>query len=271
MRFILVLLLGLLSSALCLLGVYAINRQGLNIMGWFVEYVVPLGAGLVGIGAASGFCLGSWLTGQRLDGRLLALVIVVLATGYFTAEYIEFRVAYPAGVVDDSGHLLEFWSYLDLLTRSIHFGNRNGLGLWGYGVRAVELGGFVGGGAFGTLLLLDRVPYCAACSRYQRTTSVALLDAEAKEPLAAIVAATHDGRRLHEEISAGCPASELRHTERLPERVSLLLIHCPKCGGGMLNIDLVAGNPDQRTGETVASHPLESTVVTDFLRLRSQG
>lgn len=271
MRFLLVLLLGLLSNALCLFGVYVLNRHEMNIMGWFIEYVIPLGAGLVGVGAASGFCLGSWLTGQRLDGRLLALVMIVLAAGYFSAEYVEFRVAYPYGVLDDSGHLLGFWSYMDFMTRAIHFGNHRGLGLWGYGVRAVELSGFVCGGVFGTLWLLDRVPYCAACSRYQRTAPIALLDAGAQEQLAMIVAKRHDGRQLHDEIEAQCPASSLEDTACLPERASLLLIHCPMCGEGKLSIDLVAGPPEQRKGENIGMYSLDSTVVTDLLRLRSQG
>jgi hypothetical protein len=267
MRFVPVILLGLLSAAVSLLAVYALNRAGMNIMGWYAS-LIPVGAGLIGLGASSGFGLGSWWSGQRLDGRLLVLVILMLTSAYFVAEYVEWQVLYPEGVVDADGRFMGFWSYFDHMSRAIHFGRKPELGPLGYGVRALEVAGFVGGGVFGTLMLLNR-PHCVACSRYQRVTPVALLPGDAQAPLDAITAAIQDGYRLNEALLSKAPLSMLKETERLDERMSLLLVHCPMCTAGELRVDLVAGEPAQRIGQRVTAYPLGATVVSDFLRARS--
>jgi hypothetical protein len=61
----------------------------------------------------------------------------------------------------------------------------------------------------------------------------------------------------------------LKETERLDERMSLLLVHCPACTAGELRIDLVAGEPAQRIGQRKTAYALGATVVSDFLRARS--
>jgi len=148
------------------------------------------------------------------------LVILMLTSAYFVAEYVEWQALYPEGVVDEAGRFMGFWSYFDHMTRAIHFGKNAGLGLLGYGPRALEVAGFVGGGVFGTLMLLNR-PHCVTCSRYQRVTPIALLPADAQASRDAITSALHDGRRLNAEVRTQAPPSALEATERLDERMSL--------------------------------------------------
>src|SRR5438477_13077316 len=68
------------------------------------------------------------------------------------------------------------------MTRSFRFESHGTpgepLGVWGYGVRALALLGFVGGGLAGPILLKAK-PYCEACRSYKRTTEVARIPAAA--------------------------------------------------------------------------------------------
>jgi hypothetical protein len=51
-----------------LVGVYllATNTKDFNIMGWYANYVLPIGALLVGLVASSGYGIASWITGQKI-------------------------------------------------------------------------------------------------------------------------------------------------------------------------------------------------------------
>jgi hypothetical protein len=55
-----VILAGLLTTALALLGVYVLDAKGdFNIMGWHLNYVIPGGAIIVGLVASSGYGVAS--------------------------------------------------------------------------------------------------------------------------------------------------------------------------------------------------------------------
>src|SRR5438105_15575156 len=60
-----VLLCGLATTALTLLGVYALNRVApdFNIMGWYANKILPMGSMLVGIAASSGYGIAAWPSG----------------------------------------------------------------------------------------------------------------------------------------------------------------------------------------------------------------
>src|SRR5580692_2014574 len=55
----LVLIGGAASTAVALLAVYFLNETGTNVMGWYADYVLPIGALLVGLLASSGFGVAS--------------------------------------------------------------------------------------------------------------------------------------------------------------------------------------------------------------------
>src|SRR5438045_3862552 len=81
----LVLICGLITTALALLGIYLLDRNtdGVHIMGWYANYVIPAGALLVGIAASSGYGVGSWFSGIRITRSLLWTMCVLQVIAYF--------------------------------------------------------------------------------------------------------------------------------------------------------------------------------------------
>ena len=75
----LVLLSGLISTALALLAVYILDTktEDFHVMGWYANYVIPIGAILVGVVASSGYGLASWLSGVKITRSLLWTVLVL--------------------------------------------------------------------------------------------------------------------------------------------------------------------------------------------------
>ncbi len=83
----LVLLAGSATTFDALTGVFAAAHAGENIMGWYADYVLPVGALLVGMVAASGYGIAAWVTGLKMTPRLMWSVAGELALSYFIAQY----------------------------------------------------------------------------------------------------------------------------------------------------------------------------------------
>ncbi len=137
-----VLLSGLTTTALTLLGIYVldIKASDFHIMGWYANYVIPAGAIIVGIAASSGYGLASWFTGVKITRSLLWIVLVLQFTAYFAAQYIEFISLHL--VHQDSGQPVGFFEYYDLVARSFAWKQSDGsmgqpLGAWGYFFRGL--------------------------------------------------------------------------------------------------------------------------------------
>src|SRR5687767_7320502 len=91
--YLFVILCGLITSALTLAGVYWLNANTTDfaIMGWYANYVLPVGAVLVGLAAGSGYGIASWMTGVRISRQLMLTVVLLQTVMYFAAEYVEYR------------------------------------------------------------------------------------------------------------------------------------------------------------------------------------
>src|ERR1700761_7758078 len=83
---------GVATSALALLGVYLLDVRAsdFHIMGWYADYVLPVGALIVGVVASSGYGLASWFTGVKITRSLLLIVLCLQLGCYTAAQYIEF-------------------------------------------------------------------------------------------------------------------------------------------------------------------------------------
>src|SRR6188768_690399 len=112
-RFAGVLAFGALSTLLTLTAVYLISKYGdENVMGWYVNYILPAGAILVGIAASTGYSAGAWWTGLRVRGNLLWSILCLQLAAYFIAQYVEFRVNGP--FFTEAGTPIGFWEYYHL-------------------------------------------------------------------------------------------------------------------------------------------------------------
>jgi len=294
-----VLTAGALTTGLALAAVWAASAFfDENVMGLYADYILPVGAILVGLGASSGFGAASWWSGAKITGRLLIAVGLILFAGYWAAQVVEFRVLFPDGAFHGDGSEATFLEYYDSVTRSFawteHGRTGSALGGWGYLLRVGEIAGFCGGGLIAPIVLRSK-PYCASCARYMRSPVVAVVPAGIvpkkvkKKDLAGKAAqeaeasaALEEGRAAVERIFAtGAsgdpvafkallaevgPLATRRKTEKLAARVHVAVVHCRACGAGELRASLVTGQGQEIRSTALAARPLEHSVAPRLLR-----
>src|SRR4051812_26512742 len=75
---------GIITSVLALAGVYWLskNTTEFHIMGWYANYVIPVGAIIVGLAAGSGYGIASWISGVRISRKLLLVVVLLQTAAY---------------------------------------------------------------------------------------------------------------------------------------------------------------------------------------------
>jgi hypothetical protein len=295
---LLVVLCGLGTTFVALLIVYILNRVApdFNIMGWYVNYVLNIGALLVGIAAGSGYGIASWRSGMRITRRILWLMLALQGLAYFAAQYIEFK---QLDLVNKkTGEPAGFFEYFDYQARSFAWQNKDGgtatpMGAFGYFFRALEILGF----AAGSLVIpgiMHSHPYCKGCQRYMRKRELALIPASIPvkkfkardtEASAAHMAeqekALQDGKAILASLQTLATASKASEFEQVinelkprrksavaaPVRFIVELVHCPDCKSGRLQAGALSGPPGH--APTRAELP-PTEVAEDFVRtLRS--
>ena len=215
---------GLLTTAITLAGVYIAKMRGKeNIMGWYANYVIPIGAILVGLAASSGYAIASWTVGVKIRRGLLLVILGLMLLSYFAAEYVEFGGAryVQNGVIVQAGKKIPtfrrigFWEYFDLKAVNWTWKKKNSydtsegepLGKTGYAFVLLGITGFCFSGLL-IPLLVSRAPYCDLCERYMKTKSVALFPALlpykkiSKKETAAQAQQNAENQRLFEQATA---------------------------------------------------------------------
>ncbi len=284
--FLPVLVGGLVTTALALLGVYALasGKDGTYVMGWYANYVLPVGALLVGLVAASGYGIAAWLGGYRISGTTLWLVAGIQFLAYLAAQYVEYLQLAPG---------MAFLKFFDFSTRQFAFENDGGgmgspLGTLGYGVRALEVLGFVGGSVLVPLMLRSR-PFCESCGRYMRVKMLGYLPASVPhrhvpksdaagqaayhaEQQAAMDAGLAMQDTLFRSADGGAPTETVVEALRalktshpkassLPARIQMQLVRCPQCQSGHLASSMVTGQGNQIKQTPIATAPVSTEVV----------
>lgn len=275
---------GSFTTLIALYLVYAAAHRGENIMGWYANYVIPAGALLVGLTAASGYGLAAWTTGLKMTPRLMWTVAGELALSYFIAQYEEFRA------VVREGSSIGFWEWFDAATRAFAWKERSGgvgspLGMLGYGLRMLEIAGFVGGGVMVPLILRAK-PYCEPCRTYKRTHLIAVLPAGAPQRVFGKPPADEDTAAREEGLSGtqmifdaalngdrGRVKSEIRERGSLDNKsaaqkrtahVNIHLIRCPRCADGALSASLVVGKGNNISITPIGTAPLHQDRVREL-------
>ncbi len=252
----LVLLAGSGTTLLALAGVFAAAHHGENIMGWYANYIIPAGALLVGMVAASGYGAVAWWTGLKMTRKLVWTVVIELAVSYFVAQFGEYQQLF------DDASLAGFFDWFDRSTRAFAWQDHSGhagspLGALGYGLRALELAGFVGGGALVPAALRAK-PYCDPCRTYKRTRVFAVLPAgQIEEDFQAIFAAATAGdrARFDQEVATRGPLARARQARKATHG-RLSLARCPRCADGTIVADTVSGRGNNIRVTRVASLPV---------------
>lgn len=207
-----VILAGIATTILTLMGLYFLTTSGgSSIMGWYAWYIVPMGAMLVGLLAASGYGLVSWFAGVKIKNWLLGVVLCIQIVAYGAAQYIEYQrflqvnvVPFQkelaplspqerATVVEElqseglkakliSGATPSLGDYIDENAREFTFESKyktdtpKPFGVWGYAFLFLQFVGFVGGSLISPLALASH-PFCERCQRYKQGKQLTLIPA----------------------------------------------------------------------------------------------
>jgi hypothetical protein len=295
-----VLMSGLITSVITLGGVYWLSRStdDVHIMGWYVNYVIPAGAMIVGAAAASGYAIASWLTGTRISKALLVAVLLFQTGAYVAAEYVEY-----IDVMDNLrqrgllvGQEPSFPEYYDFKARSFAWKpegqgkQAQPMGGWGYIFTLLGAAGFIVSGLFSPALLYS-VPYCEPCQRYMKRKVLGVLpasvpvkkiakkdqsaqEAYVKEQEEALVKADVTLARLRAAIEEGNidtakqelrAAGDVKANEKLPRRVRVSLAWCQGCREGRITLTRVTGAGKEMQAVELGQYAAPGTFVSEFL------
>jgi hypothetical protein len=232
------------------------------------------------------------LTGAKISRGLLLAVLALQIAVYFFAQYVEyllFRSTLPAELAPS------FWSWFDATTRAFAWAERNGqagvpFGVWGYGMRALEIAGFALGGLVAPAILFA-VPYCGECSAYMKSKQIGMIPAGVprqkikKSNTEALQAYTEahqqalvraDGLvrlllQSAQEGKADAVAQQLaEHADKKKEMlkstsyVTVQLQRCPCCSAGNLVLNLSSNPGDPNAVTEVGRTTLKPEFVRDL-------
>jgi len=293
----LVLISGLATSLLALFGVWLLNATtDFNIMGYYLNKFLPIGALGVGLVASAGYGLAAWKTGIRMTRTLVLIVCALLVAAYFVAQYLEFR---SQGTLQNkwTGEQIGFFRYFDVTTRLFAWQTKDGspstpLGLWGYGLRALELIGF----ALGGLIVpagLRSTAYCDACQLYMRNRSVGYIpasvpakkigkkDTEAqaayeaeqqqaidrgKADLDALLGFVKEDNMTGLQNALAALQPKQKETLKLPAHINVKMTYCDHCHGGRFEPTLQAGSGNSVRLIALGSTELPADMVAALVR-----
>ena len=298
--YVTVLMSGLITTAITLGGVYWLSRStdDVHIMGWYVNYVIPAGAMIVGAAASSGYAVASWLTGTRISRALLVAVLLFQTGAYVAAEYVEYL-----DVMDTlrqrgmpAGQEPSFAQYYDFKAQNFAWKPEGKgkqpqpMGGWGYIFILLGAAGFIGSGLFSPALLF-KVPYCEPCQRYMKRKVLGVLpasvpvkkiakkdlpaqEAYAKEQEQAAVKADEALARLRAAIEEGSidtakqelrAAGDLKANEKLPRRVRVTLAWCKGCFESRIILTQVTGAGKEMQTVELAQFEAPDTFAAEML------
>jgi hypothetical protein len=162
------------------LNLLASNSLGFDLLSFSFWLVIPAGAIIGGMAAASGYYAAARVTQTMPSRALLFNMVAIAVSAWFLskwASYATLRLDDGTRVAD----LVSFWQYFVILTESMQLsigtrGNVNAattgeLGMLGYAREALQVFGFMAGG-FVTYLHLSEVEACESCRRYAKTKAV---------------------------------------------------------------------------------------------------
>jgi hypothetical protein len=164
---------GLVSSVLvAIINVVLANATGFNLFTFAFWFILPIGAGLSGFAAASGYYFGSVYFHKRATRALMIQMVLIAGL----TQALIYYLGYVTAQFDDGqkiADVVSFSRYLDAALTSVHYqvGGQHDLGeagAWGYLIAAIHFLGFLVGGVC-VYAFLQSKPVCEACNLYLRT------------------------------------------------------------------------------------------------------
>lgn len=267
---LLVYLAGFATSALSLFATRALVEHDINVMGWYVNGILPVGAILVGMASGLGFALAS----RSLNVRLTrSYVLGMLTTGlldYAAAQYLAWQSLIDAHHVSPERYSL--WRYFRDTCENMTFrrsgssGAGSALGAFGYFFKALEVVGFAVGSMLPSAILFT-MPYCRSCQRYLLKHRTGYLNGSARRDdvlrlpkagrPAALQGAVEEVSARAREVFARVKDATLAQTEAVLDEVeraaggsaamvTITLKKCPTCDSHHLDFSLHHSTVDKR-------------------------
>ena len=224
-----------------------LNFAFYSITWWFV---IPVGALLSGVAAASGYYWGARVFHHRPTGMFIFNVISVAVTTYFLLYYLEYRFLDVDG--QPASELVSFGQYMDLVighqslrVRTVNVGE---IGNFGYALAVLQILGFAVGG-FAVFVFLRAAPFCKACSKYlQKVGSVVRYTNDADELAVAWADSASQLRRGNVPLLTGLWSSvgESKDADR-HIRATVKFWRCSTCPEEFIDLILERSSGNQWT------------------------
>lgn len=266
-------LFGMASSGAVAYGSFYASREfNFAPYTWMVNFIIPAGAFLCGFVAAVGYWAGSRLFHHR-PTRLLLLNIVLVSLGtFFSIHHLDYSHA-SATDGQPLESVMSFPEYLVAVTEHMAYRSSSDrdepveLGKLGWGVAALQVGGFCLGG-FLVYAMLVAVPYCNRCSKYFNL----LWKRAVRWKDLAGMGQTYDAAT--QLLKSGEIQSAVNQFAALPDQsrfkatglLSMELRKCPTCENRQIKllVQKRVGNQFQRMGElkVPTELPISRPVVT---------
>lgn len=270
---VLVYLAGVATSALTLWGVNLALQHDVNILGWYVNAIFPVGALLIGIASGAGYALASYYFNIKLSKAFVFGMITTGLLDYAAAQYLNYT-----GLLEShhaSSDMYSFFQFLRDQCENMTFqssrssGSPTELGMFGYFFKALEIAGFAGGTMIPSAALFA-MPYCRGCQLYLKNHQVGfmssavtkkqLFDTPRKERKAALdalvselvgqglaFAHTIQGTPLSETVTA-VQGLEPKGVKEAAAHAAVRLKKCPRCDGHHVNVTVNYVTLDRKQG-----------------------
>ena len=269
---------GIATSVLALWGVDKMNESGENIMGWYANGIIPVGALIVGVVSGLGYALGSRFLNVKLSKTFVTGMIVTGLLDYVAAQYLTYTH------ILEKHHLLAgqftFLDYIRDISENMAFKSSgsnsagSALGAWGYLYKVLEMGGY----ALGCMVPSSTVfgmPYCRSCQSYLKAHKTGYMNSPEqwaevkklpkKERLAALQLTVQTlAQRVQEmvdkiihspfpETVAVVESLDAKFNKASAAYVSLVLKKYPQCDAHHIRLTLVNKTVDKKDAYAVLS------------------
>lgn len=223
--------IGGIVTTLATIGANALISRWLdfNLLSLSVWFVIPVGAIIGGMGAASGYYFTAIITHTMPSRRFLLEMVAIGVSAWFLGQWIE----YATLTLDDGtsvSSLVSFWDYFkfhaehEQLTIRTRYGGNVGstgeLGALGYAREVLQLLGFMVGGLVVWNALSEK-EMCSGCRKYAKVDR--LLTAASAEQFQAVL---NDSRI---ELPGLVEAAKAAIGKQRFIGLDLTLAQCPRC------------------------------------------
>jgi hypothetical protein len=253
-------LCGLATSiAVAVLITVGERLTGYDLFTFNIWVIVPAGAILTGLAAASGYYFGSLFFHMRPTPLAFVQMVAIAGLTFVLIYYLE----YATLTLDDGRHVsdyMSFWRYFTFVVTTAHYQLGHGqidtgeLGEAGYWVAAIQFIGFLVGGVAIFAFLLNH-PFCDVCKKYLRV----IAKVHRRFPDSSSVARYHEGLFVlpmdTPEFAAAAAVVHDAKTERGATQLVISLIGCPECRRQQVSVDAeVYDGRDWKSVDALSGH-----------------